>query len=477
MNDQRTPPHNLAAEQGLLGAVLLDNRLLERVSTLRPDHFFDPMHSAIWKSVCDIVAGNGRADPVTLRAAFSDASPVGEMSATQYIASLATTHACMPSSIGAYAAQIREMSLRRQIVVLAEDLLTIAYDQSNGDRFPELLRTTASRLHDLLGTSGASAEVAFSDAVDQALDAANSAYQRQGALAGIPTGLVDLDRQMGGLQASDLIVLAGRPAMGKTAMATNIAVNTARGTGNDPRTGEAFNPRHVHFFSQEMSAVQLAMRVIADITEVPGDKLRRGDVTEGQITGVLRQRDRLKKIPMTIDESGGITLAALAQKARRIKRRYDTGLIIIDYIQLMSGSMSGGSNRVQEITAITTGLKALAKELNVPIIALSQLSRKVEERSDKRPQLADLRESGSIEQDADVVLFVYRDDYYLHREEPDDTNFEEHAKWKDRMDRAAGKAEVIIAKHRHAPTGVVELSFQAALTRFSNLARETHNGH
>lgn len=472
MTEPRAVPYNIAAEQGLLGAVLLDNRLIERVATLKPDHFFDPMHSTIWQSICEITAGNGRADPVTLRAVFGDAAPVGALTATQYLASLATTHACMPSSIGAYAAQIREMSLRRQIVVMAEDLSSIAHDQANGDRFPELLRTMASRLHDLLGTSGASAEVAFADAVDQALEAANSAYERQGALAGIPTGLVDLDRQMGGLQASDLIVLAGRPAMGKTAMATNIAVNTARGAGSDPRTGEAFNPRHVHFFSQEMSAVQLAMRVIADITEVPGDKLRRGDVTEGQITGVLRQRDKLKKIPMTIDESGGITLAALAQKARRIKRRYDTGLIIIDYIQLMSGSMGGGgSNRVQEITAITTGLKALAKELNVPIIALSQLSRKVEERSDKRPQLADLRESGSIEQDADVVLFVYRDDYYLHREEPDDTNFEEHAKWKDRMDRASGKAEVIIAKHRHAPTGVVELSFQAALTRFSNLAR------
>lgn len=472
MTDERPqPPSSFPAEQGVLGAVLLDNRLFERIEGLRPEHFYDPLHAAIYEKALEIVAGNGRADQATLAPLFAEASNVADMTAPQYIRRLVARHACMPSAIGAYAAQIREMSLRRQIVVLAEDASALAHNPL-ADNFLEHMRSIESRLHALLASDHRAREVAFAAAVDEALTAANAAYQRQGALAGLPTGLVDLDRMMGGLQSSDLIVLAGRPAIGKTALATNIAVTTARGAGVDPRTGEAYLPRHVHFFSQEMSAQQLAMRVIAEVMEIPSDKLRRGDVTEGQITGVLRARQRLADLPITIDETGGISMAALAQKARRIKRRYDTGLIVVDYVQLMSGASGGGQNRVQEITAITTGLKALAKELDVPIIALSQLSRKVEERQDKRPQLADLRESGSIEQDADVVMFVYRDDYYLHREEPDDTDFEAHTKWKERMANASGKAEVIIAKHRHGPTGVVELSFQASLTRFSNLAKE-----
>lgn len=466
-----TAPSNISAEQGVLGAVMINNRLLERVPSLRPEHFYDPLHTKIWQLMVDLISGGGRADPVTLRAAFADAGDVGKMSAPQYLVALAAQHACLPASIGAYAAQVIEMSMRRAMIVIGEDLASLSYDQANGAQFQHLVRTIESRINVMLGSGERNAEVSFGEAASAALTAASSAFSRKGALAGLPTGLIDLDRKMGGLQPSDLIVLAGRPAIGKTALATNIAVATAMGRGVDPSSGESYPARHVHFFSQEMSALQLAMRVISDLTSVSADRLRRGDVTEQQLTEVLRQEKQIKQLPMTIDETGGISLAALAMKARRIKRRYDTGLIVVDYLQLMSGAGNSNSNRVQEITAITTGLKALAKELDVPILALSQLSRKVEERQDKRPHLSDLRESGSIEQDADVVLFVYRDEYYLSREEPDEADFNEHAKWKERMDRSSGKAEVIIAKHRHAPTGIVELSFQSDLTRFSNLAK------
>lgn len=469
-----SPPHNIGAEQGLIGAVLLDNRLHEHVADIQPDHFFDPLHEQLWRLICDVLAGNGRADPVTLRPHIKEWRLIGDMTPYAYLGHLAA-NGCSAASLGAYAAEVRRMALRRRVAVLATDAAGQALDVSTGDKFEADMRAVIANLEALLREGARSRELAFAQAFDEAMKQADAAYERQGGLAGLPTGLSDLDRKMGGLQKSDLIVLAGRPAMGKTAMAANIAVTTARGAGHDPRTGESYRPRHVHFFSQEMSAVQLALRVISELTEVPSDKLRRGEVTEGQITSIHRRREELSRLPMTIDETGGITLSALAQKARRIKRRYDTGLIIVDYLQLMSGG-SGNQNRVQEITAITTGLKALAKELDVPIIALSQLSRRVEERSDKRPQLSDLRESGSIEQDADVVLFVYRDDYYLSREEPDDTDFEAHLKWEERIRNATGKAEVIIAKHRHAPTGLVELSFQAELTRFGNLAREQVHG-
>ncbi len=468
------PPQNIAAEQGVLGAVMVNNRLLDRIPNLRPDHFFDPLHAKIFERMVEAIAGGARADPVTLRAAFADVGDVGKLTIAQYLVSLPAQHACLPASIRAYANQVIEMSVRRAMVVIGEDLASIAHDQTNGAKFPFLVRSLEGRIGQMLGEGERNTEIGFGEAAAAALKAANDAFARKGALAGIPTGLIDLDRKMGGLQPSDLIVLAGRPAIGKTALATNIAVATAMGKGSDPASGENYPARHVHFFSQEMSALQLAMRVISDITSVSADRLRRGDVTEEQLTTVLNREREIAQIPMTIDETGGISLAALAMKARRIKRRYDTGLIVVDYLQLMSGASTSASNRVQEITAITTGLKALAKELDLPILALSQLSRKVEERQDKRPHLSDLRESGSIEQDADVVLFVYRDEYYLSREEPDETDFAEHTKWRERMDRATGRAEVIIAKHRHAPTGIVELSFQSDLTRFSNATRRNN---
>jgi replicative DNA helicase len=304
---------------------------------------------------------------------------------------------------------------------------------------------------------------------------AAKAYERDGSLSGVATGLTDLDRYMGGLQNSDLVILAGRPGMGKTALATNIAFNIARAYRGETRpdgTTVAADGGMVGFFSLEMSAEQLATRIIAEQSGVPSYKIRRGDITESDFQQVAEAVREMQSIPFFIDQTGGISIAQLTARARRLKRQRGLDLIVVDYLQLLAGSRTArNDNRVQELTEITTGLKALAKELNVPIMALSQLSRQVEQRDDKRPQLSDLRESGSIEQDADVVLFVFREEYYLKNKEPR-PGTEEHIAWMNEMERAHGRAEVIIGKQRHGPTGTIELQFEAELTRFGNLARE-----
>jgi replicative DNA helicase len=304
------------------------------------------------------------------------------------------------------------------------------------------------------------------------------AFQRDGQLSGIATGLDDLDRMMGGLQSSDLIILAGRPGMGKTSLATNVAYNVAkawRGEVKPDGHTVTVNGGVVGFFSLEMSSEQLATRIIAEQTEIPSNKIRRGNITESDFEKIKDYSIELQNLPLYVDETGGISVAQLAARARRLKRQRGLDLIVIDYLQLLSGSTKRSSeNRVQEITEITTKLKALAKELNVPVMALSQLSRQVESRDDKRPQLSDLRESGSIEQDADVVLFVYREEYYHQMRKPLESNREKFAEWLSEADKVHGKAEVIIGKQRHGPTGTVELQFDAAVTRFSSLARQDH---
>ena len=314
----------------------------------------------------------------------------------------------------------------------------------------------------------------FSEALKVAVDMAARAYEREGSLSGIATGLTDLDRYMGGLQASDLVILAGRPGMGKSALATNIAFNVAKAYQGRTRADgaiEAANGGVVGFFTLEMSAEQLATRIIAEQSGVASYKIRRGDITEGDFHRVADAVRDMQQIPFYIDQTGGVAIAQLTARARRLKRQRGLDLLVVDYIQLLSGSKSRTENRVQELTEVTTGLKALAKELNVPILACSQLSRQVEQRDDKRPLLSDLRESGSIEQDADVVLFIYREEYYLKNKEPR-PGTEEHINWMAQMENAHGRAEVIIAKQRHGPTGTVELQFDAEVTRFSTIARE-----
>jgi replicative DNA helicase len=464
--DSRPLPHNIEAEQALIGAIMVNPKAFERISEIiRPDHFFEPLHSQIFDTASRIILSGRKADPIALKSFFENDPPLTEsLTIPQYLVRLNA------AGIGAmnaheYATIVRDLALRRQLITIGEEMIATAYVNDDLDIPPrELISEAESRLFALAEQQSGAAEVAFHAALDTAIKAANDAYQRKGALAGIATGFADLDERMGGLQASDLIVLAGRPSMGKTALATNIAFNVAR-------AGHA-----VYFSSQEMSESQLAMRILAEQSEVSSDRLRRGRFSEDEFKTVLSVAGRIRDFPLTIDPTGGISLGLLAQRARRAKRRHGIDLVIVDYLQLMTATSRKNQNRVQEITEITTGLKALAKELAVPVIALSQLSRKVEERSDKRPQLADLRESGSIEQDADVVMFVYRDDYYLAREEPDNKDVEAYAKWAQRKREANGTAEVILAKQRHGPIGVVKMAFNDALTRFDDLSK-TETSH
>jgi replicative DNA helicase len=319
--------------------------------------------------------------------------------------------------------------------------------------------------------------MAFSSALSDAIDMASKAYERQGGLSGISTGMRDLDRALGGLQRSDLVILAGRPSMGKTALATNLAFNVARAYRTQLKPDgmeEVADGAIVGFFSLEMSAEQLATRIISEQAQISSEKIRRGMINDDEFHRLVAATKELQSLPLFIDHTGGITIAQLAARARKLKRQRGLGLLVVDYLQLLAGSAKkAGEGRVQEVTEITTGLKALAKELDVPIIALSQLSRQVENREDKRPQLSDLRESGSIEQDADVVMFVFREEYYVQRAEPSITKVEEHLKWQDLMDQVQGIGEVIIGKQRHGPTGTVRLQFTAEFTRFSDLADDS----
>jgi replicative DNA helicase len=371
---------------------------------------------------------------------------------------------------------VYELATKRSLIQIGEDLRNRAYD-SPPEISPQNIIDGAERaLYEIAETGRYDGGFeSFTDAVKTAIDMANAAYMRDGGLSGLATGLRDLDARMGGLQRSDLIILAGRPGMGKTALATNIAFNVAEAFEPVQQADgsiEAKNGGRVGFFSLEMSSEQLATRIISEQTEIPSSKIRRGDINEMDFEKLVACSQTMANIPLFIDQTGGISIAQLSARARRLKRQRGLDLIVVDYLQLMtSGSKRGSENRVQEITEITTGLKALAKELAVPIIALSQLSRQVENRDDKRPQLSDLRESGSIEQDADVVIFVYREEYYMKNKEPK-FGSEEHMKWQTDMNEVRGKAEVIIGKQRHGPTGTVQVAFQGEYTRFSDLADE-----
>jgi replicative DNA helicase len=375
-----------------------------------------------------------------------------------------------------YGRTIYDLSIRRQLITIGEDMVNVAFDSPVDSTPDSQIQDAEGRLY-ALAESGKYGQgfVSFGHALTQAVDMAAAAYERDGGLSGLSTGLVDLDAKMGGLQASDLIVLAGRPSMGKTALVTNIAYNVAKAYAEErqPDGGVAVkNGGKVGFFSLEMSAEQLATRILSEQAEIASEKIRRGMITEDDFRRLAEVSKQMSIAPLFIDQTGGITVAQLAARARKLKRQHGLNLLIIDYLQLLAGSSkSASASRVQEITEITTGLKALAKELEVPIIALSQLSRAVEQREDKRPQLSDLRESGSIEQDADVVMFVFREEYYVERAKPSESD-PKFAEWMAKMDAVHGRAEVIIGKQRHGPVGTIALSFESQYTRFSNLARE-----
>ncbi|HEV2571597.1 replicative DNA helicase [Methylocella sp. CPCC 101449] len=470
----RTAPHNVEAEQALLGAILVNNDAFDRVSDfLRAEHFSEELHRRVFEVSAQLIRAGKLASPVTLKTFLGD-HDLGGLTVPQYLARLAAEATTIINAED-YGRTIYDLAIRRNLINIGEDIVNVAYD-SPVDASPRTqIEEAERRLYEIAEQGRYDGGFQkFSDALTQAIDVAAKAYERDGKLSGISTGLVDLDHKMGGLQSSDLIVLAGRPAMGKTSLATNIAFNVAKAYEYDVKPDGSHVPRNggiVGFFSLEMSSEQLATRIIAEQSGVASYKIRRGDIQDHEFHRISEAAREMQSVPFYIDQTGGISIAQLTARARRLKRQKGLDLLIVDYLQLLSGSKSSSSNRVQELTEITTGLKALAKELAVPIIALSQLSRQVENRDDKRPQLSDLRESGSIEQDADVVIFVYREEYYLKNREPR-AGTEEHINWMAEMERAHGKAEVIIGKQRHGPTGTVELSFEAELTRFGNLARD-----
>lgn len=473
----RSVPQNIEAEQALLGAILVNNDAYYRVSDfLKPEHFQEAVHREIYKVASDMIRAAKRANPVTIKTFLPEHEKIGDLTVAQYLARLAAEATTIINAED-YGRSIYDLATRRSLITIGEDMVNIAYDAPVDMPPSGLIEDAERRLFELAETGSANQGFQdFSDAINEAINQAANAFQREGGLSGIATGIHTLDQRMGGLQHSDLIVLAGRPGMGKTSLATNIAFNIAHNYKGDVEpdgSAKALDGGVVGFFSLEMSADQLATRIISEQAEVSSSKIRRGEITEADFAKLSFCAQEMQKIPLYIDETGGISIAQLAARARRLKRQRGLDVMVIDYIQLMQGSKRSGDNRVQEVTEITTGLKALAKELNVPIIALSQLSRQVESRDDKRPQLSDLRESGSIEQDADVVLFVYREEYYIQNREPKEGT-EEWLKWDEDLRNARGKAEVIIAKQRHGPTGTAKLGFQAEFTRFSDLAEDDH---
>ena len=466
-------PHNIEAEQQLLGAILTNNEVFDRISSLvKAEHFFDPVHQRIFQVAAARIQKNALASPVTLKAFLEDDPGLKELGGPAYLVRLAG------AAISAYAARdyaqmVYDLAVRRELIQLGRDIAAQAAKVEVASEPKDQIIEAEQRLYKL-GEQGVAERgfQSFLKAVTDAVNVANAAYQRDGGLAGISTGLADMDKKLGGLHPSDLLILAGRPSMGKTSLATNIAFNIVkaykRGRLPDGTEG-AVEGGAVGFFSLEMSAEQLAARILSEAAEVPSEQIRRGDMTEQEFRRFVEAAKALESCPLYIDDTPALPISQVAARARRLKRTHGLDVLIIDYLQLLKGTSK--DNRVQEVSEITQGLKAIAKELNIPVIALSQLSRAVESRDDKRPQLSDLRESGSIEQDADVVMFVFREEYYREREKPGDHELEKMAQWQALMESVHGKAEVIIGKQRHGPIGTVELSFEGRFTRFGNLAK------
>jgi replicative DNA helicase len=468
--EPRQVPHNIEAEQGLLGAILVDNRAFERVSEfLKPEHFYAPAHGRIFEAAAKLIERGNVATAVTLKGVFDGDADLEHLGGAAYLADLASSVVTI-LSVQDYARTIFELHLRRELIAMGEEMVNEAHRHDLDTPATEQIEAAERKLYDLatVGDTG-SGFISFTASLTKAVDMAEAAYKRDSHITGVTTGLADMNKKLGGLQKSDLLILAGRPSMGKTALATNIAFNAARAYADSNGKDGAM----VAFFSLEMSAEQLATRILAEVSEVPSEKIRRGEVRDTEFRRFVEASQKLGSVPFYIDDTPALSIAQVRTRSRRLKRQYGLGLIVIDYLQLLRGSGTGraAENRVLEISEITRGLKALAKELAVPVLALSQLSRAVEQREDKRPQLSDLRESGTIEQDSDVVMFVYREEYYVERRQPAEGTAE-HATWQDEMSRAHNIAEVIIGKQRHGPIGTVKLYFDGQFTKFSDL--DTH---
>jgi replicative DNA helicase len=457
---------NTDAEQALLGAIFINNRAWERVADfLKPEHFAIGVHGRIYEAIGKLIDSGSTANPVTLKPMFDRDEALASIGGAAYLARLAYA-AVTVANTEDYARAIHDLYLRRELAAIGEDVVNDAHKIEHDDPAAAQIERVEARLFELatIGQIGAGLRP-LAESLAHAITKAETAYKSGTRTVGVPTGLLDLDRLLGGLHKSDLIVLAGRTAMGKSALAINIAKNAA---------SHPADPAHVGFFSPEMSAEQLATRILAEASGISSDSIRRGELKPDDFNDFLAIGRQLADLPLWIDETPALTVAALRSRARRLKRRKGLDLIVIDYIQLLQSTRDErrrqSENRMQEISEITRGLKALAKQLDVPVLAISQLSRAVEQREDKRPLLSDLRESGSIEQDADSVMFIFREEYYLR--EPDPADQVRWSAWYDKISTARNKAELIVAKNRHGPVGTIYLRFDHAMTRFDNLAQK-----
>ena len=458
-------PSNIEAEQALIGSILVNNDIIDEISNIvNHENFYDPLHSKIYNLIENLHNKGMIANPITLKNSFENDAALSEIGGTEYLVKLTRFSSSVKQSID-YAKIVHEKFVKRELVQISETLSDEAVDETIDKTGENIIQDTEKSLFDLAerGTFHQSF-LKFNQALDQTIEMATNAMKSDHGIVGVPTGLNDLDERLGGLHKSDLVIIAGRPSMGKTALATNIGYYAAKKILDDNKKSS------IAFFSLEMSSEQLSTRILSEQSRIKSNDIRRGKVTEEEFNRLIETSRNIHDLPLYIDETPAITISTLSNRARRIKRLFGLDLIIVDYIQLMTTSSKRYDGRVQEISEITQGLKALAKELSVPVLALSQLSRAVEQRDDKKPQLSDLRESGSIEQDADVVMFVFREEYYLERKEPKLGTIE-HGEWQAKMNEIIGSADIIIGKQRHGPTGNVQVQFEGIYTKFKDASK------
>ena len=463
-NSEKQLPCNIEAEQAVIASILVSNDIYDEISSiLDSQKFFDPIHVKLYETIETLISKGLLANPITLKNYFENNEGLKELGGQEYLIKITKFSTSVKQAID-YANIVQEMHVRRELIKISQSVLDeVSTNSDVGTSGETIIQNTEKSLFDLAERGHFNQSfMKFDSALKQTIDMAKSAYQNEEGLVGVPTGLTDLDSRLGGLHKQDLVIIAGRPSMGKTALATNIAFHAAK------NIEKKRSKSTVAFFSLEMSSEQLSTRILSEQSRIRSNDIRRGKVSEKEFEQFIETSKNISELPLYIDETPAITIAAISNRSRRIKRLFGLELIVVDYIQLMRSSGKKEYNRVQEISEITQGLKALAKELNVPVLALSQLSRAVEQRDDKKPQLADLRESGSIEQDADIVMFVFRESYYLQNKEPTVGSIE-HAEWQTKMNEISHLADIMISKQRHGPTGNVKVEFEQMYTKFKDL--------
>ena len=460
-NELKELPNNIEAEQSVIGSILLNNEIFDEINMLlNSKNFYDPMHQKIFNAIEKLIYTGMLANPITLKNYFENEKD--ELNVPDYLVKITKFSSSSRQAIE-YSKLIYDLYVKRELIKISENIIDSAKLNDLDQDGKTIIENFEKSLFDLAEKgSFSSSLVKFDEAMKMTIEMASNAYKSEEGIVGVPTGLTDIDDRLGGLHKSDLIIIAGRPSMGKTALATNIAFNAARKIQDDGKKSS------IAFFSLEMSSEQLSTRILAEQSRIKSNDIRRGKISEDQFDKFIETSKNISELPLYIDETPAISIAALSNRARRIKRLHGLDMVVVDYIQLMRAANIRNDGRVQEISEITQGLKALAKELNVPVLALSQLSRAVEQRDEKKPQLSDLRESGSIEQDADVVMFVFRESYYLERKEPRPGTVE-YAEWQAKMNEISNLAEIMIGKQRHGPTGNIKVEFESMFTKFKDI--------